>query len=294
MAANRKSSARETVLSRKKAAPKKPKAKAAASKRPQKSTSQKRQRRDEWGLLPQEAEFCRWYVGEAQFVGAEAARRAGYSPAAARQQASLLLTKPNVQTFIAHLKAERAKKLEISAENVLKPLILTVAADPNDLMETRRSCCRYCYGEGHRYQFTPGEFERAKEEHEKLVDAHQEDGRRRDPGEFDPKGGVGYDKRKPPHEECPECFGEGRLEVHVKDSRDLDAAGRALYAGVKTTKDGIEVKTHSRDKALELLGRHLGLFQDNMNLGLQPDNPLAEFLNQVAGKTLKPTEEPEE
>ena len=41
---------------------------------------------------------------------------------------------------------------------------------------------------------------------------------------------------------------------------------RAAIAGIKEGKNGIEVSTCDKVKALELLGRHLGLFTDNVNL----------------------------
>ena len=64
---------------------------------------------------------------------------------------------------------------------------------------------------------------------------------------------------------CDECFGDGVEEVFVQDSRELSPAARELYAGVKTTQHGVEIKTHSRDKAMELLGRHLAMFTDNVD-----------------------------
>lgn len=39
---------------------------------------------------------------------------------------------------------------------------------------------------------------------------------------------------------------------------------RACVVGVKETKHGIEVTFYNKEKALEMLGRHLGMFKDNV------------------------------
>jgi len=45
----------------------------------------------------------------------------------------------------------------------------------------------------------------------------------------------------------------------------------AVLAGIKQGENGIEIKMHDKIKALEALGRHLGLFNDKLQLegGLQ-------------------------
>jgi hypothetical protein len=40
-------------------------------------------------------------------------------------------------------------------------------------------------------------------------------------------GGPGWDPRRAPHPDCPECFGEGVERVHVNDTRQLSRARRA-------------------------------------------------------------------
>ena len=49
-------------------------------------------------------------------------------------------------------------------------------------------------------------------------------------------------------------------EVRVKDSRLLSEAQRAAIAGIKDTGKGVEIKLHDKQKALELLAKYLGLF----------------------------------
>ena len=39
-----------------------------------------------------------------------------------------------------------------------------------------------------------------------------------------------------------------------------------LYAGVKQTREGLEIKMHDQQKALENAARHLGMFQDKLEV----------------------------
>jgi phage terminase small subunit len=52
----------------------------------------------------------------------------------------------------------------------------------------------------------------------------------------------------------------------VHDTRKLSKTAARLYAGMKQTKEGLEVKMHSQDDALVNVGRHLGLFTDKIKL----------------------------
>jgi phage terminase small subunit len=81
--------------------------------------------------------FSEYYV--ATLNGAEAARQAGYSIKGAKEQASLLLTYTNVAAYIAHLKAERSKKIGVSAEEILEQLNTFRKANINDYVEIVKS-----------------------------------------------------------------------------------------------------------------------------------------------------------
>lgn len=72
------------------------------------------------GLTAQQAAFCREYLVDG--IASKAAVRAGYSPAGSRAQSSLLLTKPNIQSVINRLKAERAVRTETESDWVLRRL----------------------------------------------------------------------------------------------------------------------------------------------------------------------------
>lgn len=55
-----------------------------------------------------------------------------------------------------------------------------------------------------------------------------------------------------------------RVELTPTDK--LTPEQKAAIAGIKEGRNGIEVSTCDKVKALELLGRHLGMFTDNVNL----------------------------
>lgn len=56
----------------------------------------------------------------------------------------------------------------------------------------------------------------------------------------------------------------GGVRVVLTDTDDLDDEQRAALVGVEETKFGIKVTTCDKLKALELLGRHLGMFTDKV------------------------------
>ena len=54
--------------------------------------------------------------------------------------------------------------------------------------------------------------------------------------------------------------------VEVKDTDQLSDSQIAAIAGIKETQNGIEVKLGSKEKTLELLGRHLGMWNDKLDV----------------------------
>jgi phage terminase small subunit len=71
-------------------------------------------------LTEKEERFCQEYIVDLN--AAAAARRAGYSEHTAKEIGCRLLTNVNIVDFISELKAERAKRTEITADRVLKEL----------------------------------------------------------------------------------------------------------------------------------------------------------------------------
>lgn len=81
-------------------------------------------------------------------------------------------------------------------------------------------------------------------------------------------GEAQYDKRRPVNVDCTECHGDGVGEVVAADTRKLTGSAKALYAGAKQTAQGIEIKLRDQDKALELVAKHLGMFQEKLKVSL--------------------------
>lgn len=219
-------------------------------------------------LHPRRALFVREYLKDLN--GKQAAIRAGYSAEHANERASKLLAEPEVKAAVDAALAERFAEVKAEATQVVRHLLEIVSADPNDLVEHRRGCCRHCWGLDFGYQRTPGEIARDRAVHEGEMERKQREADQANkpftPAAFDEAGGAGFDPRREPHEDCPECHGEGVEDVYIHDTRLVRGPARRLYAGVKRTKDGIEVKMRDQDKALELLGRHLGLFVDRVEI----------------------------
>lgn len=221
-------------------------------------------------LPEKQAQFVREYLID--FNGTQAAIRAGYSEKTAEQIAYQLLQKTSVQAALKELIDERAKRLELEADDVVRTWQAIATVDPNELIQYRRTCCRHCWGKDFRYQYTPAEFKKARIAHEeKRAELLAKSSGKSDIGEFDGIDGDWFDKRKDPNHECPDCFGEGVGETFIQDTRKLSPAALAMFAGVKEGREGIEILTNSQEKARENLARVHGLFKDkeadvNINL----------------------------
>lgn len=200
----------------------------------------------------------------------QAAERAGYSKQTAYQIGFALLKKLEVQAAISAAMQKRAERTEITQDMVLQRWWQLANANANDLVQYRRVCCRFCHGAGHQYQWTESEFLSAQTAYAKLPEEEKAKVSEPDIG-----GGFGFDPIKDPHAECPRCRGEGVGEPHVLDTRKLTGAASLLYAGVKVTREGIEVKMRDQDKALENVARHLGMFKDKVELSGEDGAPLS-------------------
>lgn len=200
----------------------------------------------------------------------QAAIRAGYSPDTAYSIGHENLKKPEIQAAIAAARRAQQERTAITADMVLQEIANVALADARDLVEVKTGCCRCCYGEGHKWQRTVGEMNRDRE-------AWVEKGK--NPAEFDEAGGIGFNPLLLPKDDCPICGGDGMARTVLKDTRHLGPRAVALYAGAKQTKEGIEVKMHSKLDALEKLAKHLGLYgEDNK----QKADALALLLGRVS------------
>ncbi len=57
--------------------------------------------------------------------------------------------------------------------------------------------------------------------------------------------------------------------VNITLTEELSDESRAAISQIKQSKDGIEVKQHDKVKALELIGKHLGMFVDRTEVDIK-------------------------
>lgn len=204
------------------------------------------------------------------FNGRAAAIRAGYAEKSAAAHASRLLSREDVQALVQQRMARIEKKTEITTERLVQEAFGIATADVNDLVEFRRRCCRHCYGIDFGYQRTMQEVsaDRRRYELQRRKDEMKADFNPMLYEEFDEQGGDGYDARKPPHPECNHCWGDGVGDAFFKATANLSKDARALYAGVKQTKEGYQMLLIDKLGAMEKLYRHMGLYKlDNDQKG---------------------------
>lgn len=74
-------------------------------------------------------------------------------------------------------------------------------------------------------------------------------------------------------------------QVFIKDTAGLSENQIKAIAGIKQSKFGIELKLNDKEKALELLGRHLGMFKDRVEVsGLEEEKTkLSDLIEQMRG-----------
>lgn len=206
------------------------------------------------GLSPKMAKFVDLYL--ATYNATQSYRDAGYSAksdAVAAAGASRLLKKVKSHPYYAARQAEMFKRTADVQNAVIGVIHAAAFADAREISELRRACCHYCHGIDHRYQHTPREMEDRLAEYEAALADAKNNNKTLPP--FDELGGLGYDKRLPPHPDCPECAGEGYQYLYFHDSRSYSPAALALYEGVEKTKDGLKVHAGSQKAYRELLGK---------------------------------------
>lgn len=237
---------------------------------------------EQLGLTVREALFVDLYLTHNN--QSRAYQEAGHeskSDGATAVAASRLIRRPNVAEYLRQRGKAMIDRQEVEQDRLMTTLTYTAYADPNSLMELRLDACRFCYGEGNLYQFTPQEWERYCEAHDEEVEAANIVGA--DIPELDEKGGVGFNPNREPFGDCPECFGRGVETPVFKDTRYLSPSALALYAGFKQTKEGLEVKTNSQGKAREILAKIHKLYDDSTKVEFSFD---AETLDEQYAKKM--------
>lgn len=182
--------------------------------------------------------------------------RAGFSKKGADGNAARLAARDRVAHRIAVLRKANLDRLQadlqIDAEWIKAQFLTIARADVNELVEVVVRCCRYCHGDGHKYQWI---------DEDEFADAHAawralSPAKRKVTREPTDLGGYGFYARNRPMEDCPRCLGAGQPDIVLHPSK-----GHPLFAGAKWGKAGIEVKVRDPQEAVVSLARVLGVYQ---------------------------------
>lgn len=231
-------------------------------------------------LTPKQTKFARHYFEHGNGVDAY---RASYD-AENMQKSSInaavteLLTNPSVASYIEQMKTDAEFVAELSVAWVLKQYMQIATADVNELIESRRVCCRYCHGVDFKYQWVSADEWAEELAHVMDSNARLEKSRAQDKPSprvlpsFD--GGDGFHANREPHEGCPHCFGNGSQYTFVHDTRKLKGSAKLLYAGIKQTKDGVQVLMRNQDAALDYLAKYLGIDKKSIELSGPGGKPI--------------------
>lgn len=221
---------------------------------------------------PKKRQFAVEYVKD--FNGTQAALRCGQTQESAGNFAYRMLMDEETMELVEDKIQERLAVADLSINWVLRQWKELSEANPNDLCYVRVECCRHCYGKGHEYQWTEFEYQDAVKRanaHSCTTKCDQPCVKRIPPM---PTGGFGFTPRKPPTPECPLCHGDGYSRTMVKDTQNLKGASRRLIAGVKQTKDGIEIKMRDQDAALANISKYFGMLIDRKEISAPGGGPL--------------------
>lgn len=183
-----------------------------------------------------------------------------------RNGGARLLKDPKIQEAIK----ERQKiATDVSGANtawLLNRFLQIATADPRELIGLKVGACRYCWGEAHGYHWREGEYLEECARIDADNAALRSMNRPANVAYPDVAGGLDYNATHPPHPSCPRCHGEGLERFVPRDTDKLSDSALLLYGGVKVKKDGYEIIIADQKKALELAGRILGSFTDNVKI----------------------------
>lgn len=163
---------------------------------------------------------------------------------------------PIIEARLAELGESLSEETEVTIARALQSLIDIVQADPDELTGVRTGACRHCYGIDHFYQW------RTEREYSEAVRLAE----RNDQPLPDMSGGFGYNQTLPPDPNCPECDGIGSEYYAPRDTSKLSAGAKALFAGVKPTRNGPEILLRDKDRAQEAINKIIGAYVERVEL----------------------------
>lgn len=240
---------------------------------------------DAFDLNDRQRRFVLAYLKEP--IAAEAARQAGYKQP--HVQGPRLLSNVVVAAAIKAGQAEIEATAMVEAHGIVERWLALADADASELTQHLHGACRYCHGIDQQYQWrTEREFREAFTSavyvlfagEASLIEAALSGAITDDRLPTD-AGGYGYRITADPNPLCQECDGLGVEFVRMADTRTLSPGARLLYDGVEETKQGKKVKTRDRDRALENIAKHIGMFAGKVED--DTTNPLTRFVERLMG-----------
>lgn len=197
---------------------------------------------------------------------------ANMKPRTITRRAVDVLQHPNVAAAIQQHREAQAANVNFGVQSVLREWIDIATADAGDLMAHRRVNCRRCWGHAHNHQWRDAaEFTDALAMTMDFnAGVRHKSKRRKLPTD---EGGYGFNGTLSPNPECPYCDGDGKSDVWFADTRKLTGKARKLFAGVKQTKDGIQIITRDQDAALTNLAKALGIMAEKVVFAGDNDQP---------------------
>lgn len=258
------------------------------------------------GLLsPTQQAFCREYLVDLNATQAYRRANPTQAPESANANAYRLMVNDGVRAEIQRLMDERAVITGFAADRVLFKWIEQALADPRELAMIRVGSCRHCWGVHHQHQYTESEWDNALSAHAdaqaEARQLHIKQGGTAETFVAEPcpkRGGTGYKPNRPPNPDCPECHGDGRARVVLRNQTALSPGALAMFGGVKSGKDGVQIIFNdSRKHALQQIALHLGMF--NGDRAKTIEDPLDKLLEEIqgahgAGSTLPIVWDPED
>jgi len=230
-------------------------------------------------LTPKQRKFVElWLVHRnAHYAYVEAYEANRMNPATAYRNGHALLRHnkiaPIIEARLAALGEKLTEETELTVARVVEEYIALTFADPDEVTGLRVGACRHCWGDGHQYQW---------KEHEYVAELAKG-------GEVlpDPAGGFGYRFTDAPNPACPVCEGGGSTYQRPVDTSKLSPGGRALFAGVKPTANGLEIKLRDRDKALENAAKIIGAFTQRLDIQVTTPVKIEDVTPETAGNVYK-------
>jgi len=147
---------------------------------------------------------------------------------------------------------------------LLQRFLDIATADPRELIGLKVGCCRYCHGDGHLFQWREREYLEACDNADRENAALRSVRRPATVPYPDPAGGFAFNATLPPVPDCPQCHGEGVERFVPRDTDRLSDQALLLYGGLKVKKDGYEIIIADRSKAMEMAGKIMGAFTENV------------------------------